>query len=118
MVLVARTANQTKPIHRNLTETDSALCSTAWSLLLAENAYLSNLVKCGMNNKKGDFKELEEYDSECVKTCVENILTKEIDAINPVVVFCFGNKVQHNLLEFVRRQILRFNGSPSSAFRS
>lgn len=65
-----------------------------------KNAYLSNLVKCGMNNKKGDFKELEEYDSECVKTCVENILTKEIDAINPVVVFCFGNKVQHNLLRF------------------
>lgn len=64
-----------------------------------KNAYLTNLVKCGLNNKEGKYKGIEEYNPECKSTCYENILLKEIDIIKPKVVFCFGSKVFDYLWE-------------------
>ena len=61
-----------------------------------QNAYLTNLVKCGMNNDVG-FMGIENYNRKCIDTCFENILSKEINIVNPKVVFCFGKKVSEHL---------------------
>jgi hypothetical protein len=62
-----------------------------------KNAYLTNLVKCGLNNDNNNYKGINDYNYKCLETCFENILKKEIKLINPKVVFCFGSNVE-NLL--------------------
>lgn len=58
------------------------------------NAYLTNLVKCGLNNDSNRYKGIADYNWKCLETCVDNILMKEIQLINPKVIFIFGSKVQ------------------------
>lgn len=62
-----------------------------------KNAYITNLVKCGLNDSYDNYKGIQHYNPETIKTCYESFLTKEIEAINPKVIFCFGRKV-HNFL--------------------
>lgn len=62
-----------------------------------KNAYLTNLVKCGLNNDLNNYKGIREYPTECLSTCVENVLIKEMEALNPKVVFCFGSNVENYL---------------------
>lgn len=62
-----------------------------------KNAYLTNLVKCGLNNDKNNFKGINEYDWNAVQHCFENFLRKEIEIIKPKVVFCFGSNVYGKL---------------------
>lgn len=63
------------------------------------NAYLTNLVKCGLNNIDGNFEGFQKYNPETIRTCYENFLTKEIEAINPKVIFCFGSNVYKYLYQ-------------------
>jgi hypothetical protein len=58
-----------------------------------KNAYLTNLVKCGLNNPDGAFKGFKEYDPSAVETCYENFLAKEIQLLQPKIIFCFGANV-------------------------
>lgn len=57
------------------------------------NAYLTNLVKCGLNNDNEEYRGIYKYNYECVSTCYENYLSKEIELVDPKVVFCFGSSV-------------------------
>jgi len=61
------------------------------------NAYLTNLVKCGLNDLNNNYKPFDEYNPETIKTCYENFLIKEIEILKPKVIFCFGNKVYNFL---------------------
>jgi hypothetical protein len=61
------------------------------------NAYLTNLIKCGLNNSEDNYKRIEDYNPESIKTCYENFLLKEIEIIKPKVIFCFGSKVYNFL---------------------
>jgi hypothetical protein len=63
------------------------------------NAYLTNLVKCGLNNVDGNFEGFQKYNPETIKTCYENFLTKEIEIIKPKVIFCFGSNVYKYLYQ-------------------
>ena len=65
-----------------------------------ENAYLTNLVKCGLN-KDNKHKTISqgEYEEKCIETCFGNVLLKEIEALKPKVVFCFGSNVNRIFLE-------------------
>jgi hypothetical protein len=36
---------------------------------------------------------------DCLQTCVESFLVKEIEIIKPKIVFCFGSKVENYLWE-------------------
>jgi len=58
------------------------------------NVYVTNLVKCSLNNSKGDFQGLASFRGECVKNCYENILSKELAIIQPKVVFAVGSAVE------------------------
>jgi len=63
------------------------------------NAYLTNLVKCGLNNIAGKFEGFQKYNPETIKTCYENFLTNEIEIINPKIIFCFGSNVYRYLYQ-------------------
>jgi hypothetical protein len=61
------------------------------------NAYLTNFVKCGLNNDNNQFKGIKEYNYSSVTNCFENYLMKELEIVKPKVVFCFGSSVINNL---------------------
>ena len=56
------------------------------------NAYLTNFVKCGLNDKEGNYKGLYEYHPDCIKHCFNEFLLREIEILKPKIVFCFGSK--------------------------
>jgi len=66
------------------------------------NVYITNLVKCGLNNNEGKFRGLASYKDECVKNCYENILSKELAILQPKVVFAVGTKVDEWVRGFVK----------------
>jgi hypothetical protein len=63
------------------------------------NAYLTNLIKCGLNDTNDNYKPLSDYDPKAIKTCYDSYLKKEIEYIDPKVIFCFGSKVYKFLWE-------------------
>lgn len=62
-----------------------------------KNAYLTNLVKCGLNNDNNNYKGINDYNWKCLKTCVDNYLFKELEILKPKIVFCFGSNVENKL---------------------
>ena len=82
------------------------------------NAYLTNIVKCGMSD--AEYKEDEEknslietsakstweYQPKCIKTCMEKVLKKEVQALlqkeERITVFAFGGRVYQLAGEFFR----------------
>ena len=62
------------------------------------NGYLTNLVKCGLNDNNDGFKGIGDYNTECINTCYNSFLLKEIEIVKPKVIFCFGSKVYNYLL--------------------
>lgn len=58
------------------------------------NAYLTNLVKCGMNDETGNnFQSTNNYNPSCIANCYDNFLQHEMKIMNPKVIFAFGSKV-------------------------
>lgn len=62
-----------------------------------KNAYLTNLVKCGLNNAENNYKGINEYEWKTLQTCAENFLLKELEILKPKIVFCFGSSVENKL---------------------
>lgn len=70
------------------------------------NAYVTNLVKCGMNKNNGsDYLPTNEYHSACIKTCYKEVLLKEIKCLaqakNNLIIFAFGNRVYSSITELM-----------------
>ncbi|PLT31985.1 uracil-DNA glycosylase family protein [Bacillus sp. V5-8f] len=59
-----------------------------------KNAYVTNLVKCGLNNEKGEFRGIDHFSSECINNCFENFLKQEINIVQPKVIFSFSKSVK------------------------
>ena len=66
---------------------------SAISTFKLANVYVTNLVKCGLNNEAGQFKGLGAYNEECVKNCYNTILSKELAIFQPKVIFAVGAAV-------------------------
>ena len=66
---------------------------SAISTFRLANVYITNLIKCGLNNREGKFKGLAFYRGECVKNCYKTILSKELAILQPKVVFAVGSAV-------------------------
>ncbi|HZK62000.1 MAG TPA: uracil-DNA glycosylase family protein [Anaerovoracaceae bacterium] len=58
-----------------------------------KNAYVTNLVKCGVEGGSN----LSVYTKKVIDNCVENIFKQEFNAINPKVIFAFSKKVEKKL---------------------
>ena len=80
------------------------------------NAYLTNLIKCGMNDDSGDaFKGIDYFDGRCIQNCYDMFLSKEIELMNPRVIFTFGTNVYNQLEYRVREQGIKVVGLPHPA---
>ena len=66
------------------------------------NVYITNLVKCGLNDNEGRFKGLSFYKDECVENCYKQFLEKEIQILNPAVIFAVGSAVEDWVKWFVK----------------
>ena len=66
---------------------------SAISTFRMANVYITNLVKCGLNDKDGRFKGLGSFNEECVKNCYHTILSKELAIVQPKVIFAVGSAV-------------------------
>lgn len=69
------------------------------------NAYLTNLIKCGMNDNNDNFKGIDDYKPECIENCYKKFLEREIDIINPRVIFTFGSKVYNYVYGHVGERV-------------
>jgi len=66
------------------------------------NVYMTNLVKCGLNNERGEFKGLSSFREETIKNCYSEFLEREISIVNPKVIFAVGSAVEAQVKEFVK----------------
>lgn len=82
-----------------------------------KNAYITNLVKCGMNNKDGDYAGIQSFSRECIENCYKNFLNKEIDILKPRVVFTFGSNVDNWTRYLTKDQNLKIINLPHPAGR-
>ena len=81
------------------------------------NAYMTNLIKCGLNNLENDsYKGIDGYNPECVDNCLNLFLKKEIEIIQPRVIFTFGSKVFDRVNWFTGKSI-KVVGLPHPAGR-
>lgn len=72
-----------------------------------KNAYMTNLVKCGMNDKDGQkYVGLGCYNPAIIKNCFDNYLAQEIESIDAKVIFAFGSKVYNKLKELIAASAL------------
>ncbi|RMG40628.1 MAG: hypothetical protein D6732_03140 [Methanobacteriota archaeon] len=66
------------------------------------NVYMTNLVKCGLNNDEGKFKGLGSFRDETIKNCYKEFLKEEIEILKPKVIFAFGSAVEDWVKWFVK----------------
>ncbi len=66
-----------------------------------KNAYMTNLVKCGLNDSNDNYKGIGYYNEDCINTCTEKYLKKEIEIVKPKVIFTFGTEVYRKVNKLV-----------------
>lgn len=64
-----------------------------------KNAYMTNLVKCGMlkNSEHNKYGNLDKFPSKCKNKCFDNIFLKEVEILKPKVIFTLSSKVYNYL---------------------
>ena len=78
------------------------------------NAYMTNLVKCGMNLPDGNgYLPTSDYNEGCITKCIENVLQKEIEILTghkskELLVFAFGIEVNHLINSYLRKTGIKF----------
>lgn len=68
------------------------------------NVYMTNLVKCGLNNAAGKFKRLSQGDfkDETIENCFSSFLKQEISILKPKIIFAVGSAVEWWVNHFVK----------------
>lgn len=64
-----------------------------------KNAYMPNLVKCGMLKNSDDSKygNLDKFPAKCISMCFKEIFLKEVERLKPKVIFTLSSKVYNYL---------------------
>ena len=70
------------------------------------NMYITDFIKCGLDDVRYDFKgdrkdityekkynKIEKYENRCIENCLEHYLYKEIQLVNPKIIFCLGSEL-------------------------
>ena len=66
------------------------------------NVYMTNLVKCGLNNAEGKFKGLSHFKDETIENCFSIFLKQEISILKPKIIFAVGSAVEWWVKHFVK----------------
>ena len=69
------------------------------------NAYMTNLVKCGLNGPNDTFKGIGSYNPCCIENCYNEFLKNEISYLNPKIIFTFGTAVYDYVKSYVGNNI-------------
>jgi hypothetical protein len=77
-------------------------CSVLFTFGL-KNLYITDLVKCGMNDSHENFKNIPEYNPKCVENCLEHYFYREIEIVNPKVIFCLGKNTYNVIIEMIEK---------------
>jgi uracil-DNA glycosylase len=78
------------PYHFKGGEYGELFCSILFTFKL-ENMYITDVVKCGMIHENGEYLHINtSYDEKCIEYCLKNYLYKEIQLVNPEIIFCLG----------------------------
>lgn len=73
-----------------------------------KNAYLTNLVKCGLNNTEGnEYLGIGCYNEESVQNCFEQFLIDEIRILDTKVIFVFGTNAYKKVIKFISESKLK-----------
>ncbi len=67
-----------------------------------KTVYMTNLVKCGMNNSEGKFLGLGSFNEKTIENCFFEVLSKEIELLKPKVIFAVGSAVEGWLNHFLK----------------
>jgi len=62
--------------------------------------YITDLIKCGMNDEGRYYKHIHEYNQKCIENCLERYFYKEIQLVNPKIIFCFGDIPHKKIIEY------------------
>ena len=76
-----------------------------WSVTLTfklANVYVTNLVKCGLNDTEGNYEGIESFQDETVKNCYSNFLKEEISILKPKIIFAVGANAEWWVNELVK----------------
>jgi len=66
------------------------------------NVYMTNLVKCGLNNEDDKFKGLSSFRDETITNCFSEFLEREISILKPKIIFAVGSAVEGWVKWFVK----------------
>ena len=62
-----------------------------------------------------EYQGLDFYNWKSIVRCYKNFLEKEIQIIQPKIIFCFGSKVEKTLREFFKDSFVEIVGLPHPA---
>ena len=70
------------------------------------NAYMTNIVKCSMNNSDGKYLGTQYYNKNCIETCIDKVLKQEIkiltnDGNDKLIIFAFSKRVYDLAKEYL-----------------
>ena len=86
---------------------------SAFHTFRLKNAYITNLVKCGMNNVKGEgYAPTWCYNTNAISDCFNQYLEKEIEALDTKIIFTFGSTVNSRLSELISKSSLKEKNIP------
>jgi hypothetical protein len=96
------------PTHFQGKEYDEFFCSVMFTFKLM-NLYITDIIKCGMNDMKGNFKPIFSakgqtfYKIKCIKNCLKHYFFKEVKLVDPRVIFCLGHGAEKIILQLQDR---------------
>ncbi len=67
-----------------------------------KNAYVTNVVKCGLNDENDNYKNTDYLQKKCIEKCIKEYLMEEIEIIKPKVIFAFGKNSKSRIDEFCK----------------
>ena len=82
------------PYHFKKKEYGELFCSILFTFKL-RNMYITDVIKCGMIHENGKYLHINTYDDKCIENCLKNYFYKEIQLVNPKIIFCLGGN-SHN----------------------
>lgn len=91
------------PYHFKGKEYGELFCSILFTFKL-KNMYITDVVKCGMIHENKKYLHINTYDDKCIENCLKNYFYKEIELVNPQIIFCLGRN-SHNEIKKHKTEI-------------
>lgn len=82
---------------------DTLIASIIYKFKL-KNAYITNMVKCGLVSAD-KFKNIGWYSKSCIDKCYDTFLRREIDIVAPQIIFAMSSNVYSKITKIMKNEI-------------